>query len=259
MNKKTVLTKSILSVAGVLLLAFSVKLFFNTTSNLKPKVQEINTKNMVLLFVSSSYDFLKGANNINPNIVISIDDQILINGINITYSVEGLQVPTVIPPDIIKINDKLIDPQNCSTSINESNNNLLFTCYTPPTKLVSNDVIAYVDLDVIDKLALKKKVKVKIKDSNSYITINSIDQAITLKTNEFVINIIDMPKDCLNIPSADINCDGKINSYDVMLFEKPNSDIEPYIKYRLDLNKDKIIDSKDKKMFNVALSVINNK
>src|SRR3989338_10532923 len=176
MSKQTVLTKSFFTIAGILLLAFSIKLFFNTTSNLQPQNTEKEAKNSVLSFTSSSYDYLEGANNINPNITISTESPILINGINITYSVEGLDIPTVITPDIIKINEKIIDSKDCSTNVNDSNNNLLLSCYTPPTKINSNDTIAYIDLEAVYKLATADKIKIKIKDSNSYITINSIDQ-----------------------------------------------------------------------------------
>src|SRR3989338_6147521 len=87
MSKQTVLTKSFFTIAGILLLAFSIKLFFNTTSNLQPQNTEKEAKNSVLSFTSSSYDYLEGANNINPNITISTESPILINGINIGLSV----------------------------------------------------------------------------------------------------------------------------------------------------------------------------
>ncbi len=259
MNKNTIITKLFFSIVGLLLLGFSINLFFSSTSDLQPKKNQESKVNTVLSFVSNSYNYLKGANNINPEIIINTENPILINGLNITYSIEGIDMPTVIPPNIIKINEKIITETDCSTSVNETNKNVLLSCYTTPTKINSNDIIAFVDLDSISKLAKSNTIKIKIKDSNSYITINSVDQAISLKTNEFVINIIDTPKECLNIPNADINCDGKVNSYDVFLFGKPDSDLEPYIKYRLDLNQDKLVNSKDKDMFDNALSIMNNK
>lgn len=259
MSKKTVFTKSLFSIAGLLLLVFSINLFVNTTKSTNRNDSSAETKNAVLSFTSSSFDYIKGGNNINPSISITTESPILINGLNITYSVEGLDVPDIITPDIIIVNSDIIDPNDCSTNVNESNGNLLLSCYISPTKLSTDDNIAYLNLETISKLANTTKIKIKIKDSNSYITVDSADQSISLKTNEFVINIIDNPKECLNVPSADINCDGKINSYDIVLFSKPTSDLEPYIIYRLDLNRDKIINDKDNEMFNLALTILNNR
>jgi len=259
MNKKTIITKTLFSFAGILLLVFSINLFFNTTASFEDKKNVENPKNTVLSFSSSSFDYIKGAVNINPSIKINTENTLLINGINITYSVEGLNTTTVLPPSIIYINAKIIDPKECNTTINEANNNFLLTCYTKPSLIKPDDDIAFVNLDLINKLAKDKKIKIKIKDSNSYITINSSDQAVSLTTNEFVINIIDTPSQCLNIPNADINCDGQINSFDIYLFSKPASELEPYIRFRLDLNKDQLVNEKDKELFNVALSIISNR